>query len=113
MKQVVVVRGDLALSKGKLAAQVAHASLGAYRKTEKKTRKNWKNSGEKKAVVEAEDKGELLELRRNADNLDLPTHLVKDAGRTEIPEGTATALAVGPAEEEKVDKVTGHLPLMK
>lgn len=107
------MRKDLNLSRGKTAAQVAHASLGAYRKTDKKTRNRWKKGGEKKVVVGAEDEGELFELKRNAENLGLPAYLVKDTGRTEIPKGTTTALAIGPASEDRVDKVTGHLPLVE
>lgn len=113
MKQVIVLRKDLNLSKGKAAAQVAHASLGAYRKARKKPKNRWKKGGEKKVVVGVEDEEELFEVKRNAENLNIPAYLVKDAGRTEIPKGTTTALAIGPASEKKVDKVTGHLPLVK
>ncbi len=112
MKQVIVVRKDLGLSKGKTAAQVAHASLGAYRKAGKGTRRRWQDGGEKKVVVGADDEEELFDAKRNAENLGVPAYLVRDAGRTEIPKGTTTALAVGPASDEKVDKVTGHLPLV-
>ncbi len=113
MKQVIVVRKDLCLSKGKLAAQVAHASLGAYRKSGKKERSDWESTGEKKVVVEAQAEEELFEAKRNAENLGISTCLVKDAGKTEIPKGTTTALGLGPASKEKIDKVTGHLPLVE
>ncbi len=113
MKQVIVVRKDLGLSKGKTAAQVAHASLGAYRKAGRKARRGWQKEGEKKVVVEADGEEDLFEIKRNAENLGIPAYLVKDAGKTEIPRGTTTSLAVGPAQEDKVDKVTGHLSLVK
>jgi len=111
MKQVIVVRKDLNLSKGKMAAQVAHASLGAYRKAGKE-RREWENEGEKKVVVGAEEEKELFQIKQNAEDLGIPCYLVKDAGRTEIPRGTVTALAVGPVSDSKADKVTGHLPLV-
>lgn len=113
MKQVIVVRKDLNLSKGKAAAQAAHASLGAYRKVSEKNLRKWEKSGEKKVVVGVEDEEELFQIKRNAEGIGVPAYLVKDAGRTEIPQGTTTALAVGPGSEEKIDKVTGHLPLIK
>lgn len=113
MKQVIVVRKDLGLSAGKLAAQACHASLKAWKKAEKGTRNDWESSGGKKVVLAAEDDEELMELKRNADRAGLVNILVKDAGLTEVEPGTRTALAVGPEEEKKVDKVTGHLPLLK
>jgi len=112
MKQVIVVREDLDLSRGKTAAQAAHASLGAYRKVGKDVKRSWEKKGEKKVVVGVEDEEGLLEVKRNAENRNLPTYLVKDAGRTEISKGTTTSLAVGPAENDKIDKVTGHLSLI-
>ncbi len=113
MKQVVVVRGDLDIGRGKTAAQVAHASLGAYRKAGKKEIKQWKKKSEKKVVVEASDEDELLRLKGEADDLGLSTYLVKDAGKTEISKGTTTALAIGPGKDETIDKVTSNLTLLK
>lgn len=112
MKQVIAVRKDLDMSKGKMAAQVAHASLGAYRATDQGTLEGWRRSGEKKVVVWAGDEEDMFEIKENAENLGLPTYLVSDAGRTEIPKGTKTALAIGPGKEEKIDRVTAHLPLV-
>ncbi len=112
MKQVIAVRRDLDLSKGKTAAQVAHASLGAYRKADKGDVAAWDRVGSKKVVVFAEDEEELMELKRRADSDGIPTYLVRDAGRTEIPKGTTTALAMGPCSDEEIDRVTGHLSLV-
>ncbi|NJE84723.1 peptidyl-tRNA hydrolase [Thermococcus sp. CX2] len=114
-KQVMVIRKDLKLSKGKLAVQVAHGAVTAAIKAQKEKPewfKNWFHEGQKKVVVKAENEKELFELKAHAEKLGIPTALIRDAGLTEIPPGTITCLAVGPAPEELVDKVTGHLKLV-
>ena len=113
-KQVIVVRADLKLSKGKLAAQCCHASLGAYRKaleTNPYSVEQWKNIGEKKVVLKVEGLKELEELKQKAAQARLPLALISDAGRTELPAGTTTALGIGPAKEKDIDKITGHLKM--
>lgn len=111
-KQVIVVRKDLKLSKGKLAVQVAHASLDAYKKADSKERAEWENKGAKKVVVKVENDKELLKVFGFAKELHLPCSLIKDAGRTELKPGTMTAVAIGPAKEEEIDKVTGKLKML-
>jgi PTH2 family peptidyl-tRNA hydrolase len=113
-KQVIVVRVDLKMTRGKACAQVAHASLGA---TEVAMREHadwyeaWKRTGEKKVVVRGESQEHLGRLFEEAKKLRLPCFLVRDAGLTQLPPGTITALAIGPAPEEKVDRLTGELKL--
>ena len=85
MKQAIVARADLGMGEGKLAAQVAHASLSAFQDAPTKARKDWQGEGQ--------------------------TKIVRDAGRTQLEPGTVTALAVGPAEDDAVDAVTGDLSL--
>jgi len=111
-KQVIVVRSDLKLSKGKLAVQVAHASLGAYKKAHAMSRVEWENQGAKKVVVKVENDRELLRAFNIAKELHLPATLIKDAGRTELEPGTMTAVAIGPAQESEIDKITGKLKLL-
>ncbi|RLF90365.1 peptidyl-tRNA hydrolase [Thermococci archaeon] len=114
-KQVMVIRKDLKLSRGKLAVQVAHGAVTAAFKASKDKPewfKAWFHEGQKKAVVKVENERELFELMERAKILDLPYALIRDAGLTEIPPGTVTCLAVGPAPEELVDRVTGHLKLL-
>ena len=111
-KQVIVVRNDLKLSKGKLAVQVAHASLDAYKKAEKKERALWEGTGAKKVVLKVKDNRELLRAFNLAKEYHLPCSLIKDAGRTELEPGTMTAVAIGPANEGDIDKVTGKLKLL-
>jgi PTH2 family peptidyl-tRNA hydrolase len=111
MKQVIAARTDLGMGRGKLAAQVAHASLSAYEDTDRKTRTAWKGSGQKKVVLKAKDESTLFELADSARREGLPHAIIRDAGHTQLEPGTVTALAVGPGDDEVVDRVTGDLSL--
>ncbi len=111
-KQVIIVRKDLRLSKGKLAAQVAHASLDAYKEAGYEEQSEWEAWGSKKVVLKAENIKEMLAIKKDALKAGLPCALIKDAGRTEVPPGTITALGVGPGTEEEIDSVAGHLKML-
>lgn len=111
-KQVIVIRTDLKMTAGKLSAQVAHASLQAYKNAGAAARAGWEQEGSKKVVLKVPDLESLVEKHREAQRARLPCALITDAGRTEIPAGTVTALAIGPAEEQAVDKVTGMLKML-
>ncbi len=115
-KQVIVVREDLEMSPGKMAAQVAHASLSAAENSRKEKEdwyESWKEEQQKKVVVKVSSEEKLKSLKEEADGLNLPNHLISDAGLTELDPGTTTALAVGPGPTEEIDKVTGDLPLLR
>lgn len=109
-KQVIVVRTDIKLSKGKLAAQVAHAAVTAADKSPLKS--DWMCEGQKKSVVKCNDLEELISIKERADRKGLATALIEDAGHTQVPSGTVTCLGVGPAKEKEIDDVTGHLKLL-
>lgn len=111
MKMVIAARQDLDLSPGKLAAQVAHGVVTALDHADDDAVRTWKNEGQPKIVVAVDDESTLRDLEDDARFQGLPTGLVSDAGRTELPPGTATCLAVGPADDTDVDRVTGDLPL--
>ena len=111
MKQAIVARADLGMGEGKLAAQVAHASLQAYEEADGKTQRAWKGEGQKKVVLRADSESQLHELAEKARIEGLPHSLVRDAGHTELEPGTTTALAVGPDDDDRVDAVTGDLSL--
>jgi len=111
MKQAIVARTDLGMSTGKLAAQVAHASLSAYEQAGDAAVAEWKRGGQKKVVLKAEDERTLFELKETAEAAGLPTAIVRDAGHTQLEPGTVTALAIGPAGDDAVDAVTGDLSL--
>jgi len=114
-KQVIVVRKDLKLSKGKMAVQVAHASLESFLKTNKKFQeiaKKWLQEGAKKVVVFAEDEKHLLMLKEKASAEKIPNVLIRDAGLTQLEPGTTTCLGIGPYAEKEIDEVTGGLKLV-
>lgn len=130
-KQVIVVRKDLNMRKGKIAAQVAHASMGALLKdsfeyyTESKLKYialpmdqhsakfAWLDGPFTKICVYVDSEEELLGIRDKAEAAGILNCLITDAGKTEfngVP--TKTCLAIGPAWVEEVDKLTGHLKLL-
>lgn len=113
MKQVIIVRKNVKMGKGKICSQVAHASLHAYkialRKFSKKV-KQWEVEGEKKIVLKANE-DELLKIYQECLKLGLPVALIKDAGLTQIKPGTITALGIGPYDEYILDKLVGDLKL--
>ena len=87
MKQVMVVRTDLKMGKGKIAAQCCHACLGAYKKCDKDKIRKWESEAYAKVVVKAPDLETLFE-------------------------STITVLGLGPDEDEILDKLTGDLKLL-
>jgi PTH2 family peptidyl-tRNA hydrolase len=111
MKQAIVARSDLGMGRGKLAAQVAHASLMAAEEAGDATIREWKGDGQRKVVLKVDGESALLELADDARREGLPHAVVRDAGHTQLEPGTVTALGVGPAEEAAVDRVTGDLSL--
>src|SRR3989338_8729536 len=111
-KQVILVRHDLKLPKGKMAAQVAHASTGSLLKSHKDYITAWKNEGMKKVVLKVKDLDELLKLKEMAEDAGLVTFLVEDAGKTVVEPGTITCLGIGPDREEKIDTITGKLKMV-
>ena len=112
MKQVIIVRQDLKLSPGKMAAQVGHAVLGCYIKSDNKVLRNWMDGGAKKIVLTCPNKEELLKLKDKAERAGLTTSLIIDAGHTEIAPGTMTCLGIGPEEEGKIDTIAGSLKML-
>ena len=112
MKQVIVVRSGLRMSKGKLAAQVAHASFSSLQNASKRMIKKWEKEGQKKVILEAGMK-QIMELEKKCKKLKIPSSLITDAGSTELLPGTVTCLGIGPDEDYRINKVTGSLPLLK
>ncbi len=115
-KLVIVMRTDLSLSCGKLAAQASHAAVCcafAARKSHPKWFKKWQAEGAKKVVVRVEYLDELMFLEKKAKAQKLPTCLITDAGLTEIPPSTVTCLGIGPGPNPSIDPITGDLPLLK
>ena len=114
IKQVIVVRTDLEMGKGKIAAQVGHACvLGAehVRKSHPEWYEQWWG-GQEKVVLKVSGIKELQEVKRHAIDLNLPWSEVTDAGHTQISPGTTTCISIGPAPENLIDKITGDLKLL-
>lgn len=114
-KQVIVFRSDLKLSKGKIAAQAGHAAVSAAEETRRLHKTWWAawiSEGQCKVAVKVRTEKELLDLEVQAKESSLPNVLIVDRGLTEIPPDTITCLGIGPAPAEKIDKLTGRLPLL-
>ncbi|MGL4669553.1 MAG: peptidyl-tRNA hydrolase Pth2 [Methanobacteriaceae archaeon] len=112
MKQVMIIRTDIKMSKGKVAAQCCHGAIGAYQNTDTGKIRNWESDGSKKVVLKVASVEDLFELKEIAKRLNVPNYLVRDAGRTELPASTITCLAIGPDEDEIIDKITRDLKLL-
>jgi len=113
-KLVLVVRSDLKMGKGKVAAQCSHATLGCFQKAIDQCPDavdTWYNHGQPKIVVKCDSADELEELRVQAKRKGLATCLIRDAGRTQIEPGSKTVLGIGPAPSHVINDITRHLKL--
>ena len=112
MKQVIVVNRSLELPAGKLAAQAAHAAVGAFLAASSEAQVAWLEAGMPKIVVYASDEQAILALEQAAHQNQIPACLIRDAGRTVVSPGTITCLGIGPAAAKGIDSLTGALPLV-
>lgn len=135
MKQVIVMRKDLNMRKGKMCAQAAHASMATLLHDMKKHpfrwigmiifymfKKRWPNTNNfgkwlngpfTKIVVGVDDEKELLNINSDARLMNIKTSIITDIGKTEFNNiSTRTCLALNPGENEDIDKVTDHLKLL-
>ena len=112
MKQVILIRTDLKMGKGKIATQCAHASIASFLKAEKGERERWIEEGMKKVVLKVSSEKELKEFVKLAKKEKIPSAIISDAGLTQIEPGTATALGICPADDKRIDKITGKLKLL-
>jgi PTH2 family peptidyl-tRNA hydrolase len=128
-KQILVIRKDLKMRRGKECAQSAHASLGAIlqlmssssyhgvitRELEYSINSSlaaWLEGPFKKVTVTVNSEEELVALETKAKEAGIVNCMITDSGRTEfnnVP--TKTVLAIGPAWEDEINPITGHLPL--
>lgn len=107
-----MVNAALELPAGKLAAQVAHAAVAGFLAATDSARRRWLEEGMPKIVLRAADAAGLERLREAAQAAGIPAEVVTDAGRTVVPPGTLTCLALGPGESVAIDRLTGSLPLL-
>jgi PTH2 family peptidyl-tRNA hydrolase len=131
-KQIIIIRKDLNMRKGKMVAQGAHASMacifnymkqvgfsgtqgngdGSFLLVAPEAMTAWINGRFTKICVYVNSEKELVDLYNKAKDEGLPCSLIKDAGLTEFKEPTLTAVGIGPAKEKEVDAITGTLPLL-
>lgn len=114
-KQAIIVRTDLQLGKGKLAAQCSHASLTSYNLVRHKypaIAEKWEREGQKKIVLKVKDDKELQDILQIALSQGIPCELIRDAGHTQVEPGTITCFGAGPWDEKEIDKVFGRLKLL-
>lgn len=116
-KQVIIVCNNLKLPKGKLSAQVAHASVDAVLKLlsasgGQETVKFWRMQGMKKVVLKVDSEKELYKYVQIAKDNNIITSIITDAGKTVVAPGTVTCGAIGPDEETKVDNIIKELKLL-
>jgi PTH2 family peptidyl-tRNA hydrolase len=113
VKLVLVVRTDLDMGRGKIAAQVAHAAVtAALTCSGTDDFVAWLRGGQPKVVLKVLSESGLEDIVEQAQEANLPVELVRDAGRTQVTPGTLTCCAIGPADAGRVDAVTGGLSLL-
>lgn len=112
LKQIILIRIDLKMGKGKMIAQGAHASCEAVFKANKKLVKNWRNLGMKKIALKVDSISQIEDLVKKAENLNIVTSIICDAGKTQVDPGTITCAAIGPGPENLIDKITSELKLL-
>ena len=114
-KQVIILRTDLKMGKGKLVAQGAHAAVNAAQVSEANHYEvllRWLRGGYKKVVLKVSSEEELLDYFLKGLDAGLPTIIVRDAGLTQLAPETPTAVAIGPGSAKKIDEITQGLKLL-
>jgi PTH2 family peptidyl-tRNA hydrolase len=122
IKQVIVIRRDLKMRRGKEIAQGSHASImwlserlrkHLYRNIMlSREEMEWMSGTFTKVTLQVESEEALLEVFFKAREAGLTVSLVTDSGKTEfdgVP--TKTCIAIGPNKADDIDKITGHLKL--
>jgi len=113
-KMVLIVRTDLGMTKGKAAAQCAHAALGCYKKAVKSNAaalEAWEKTGQAKICLKIDNAEAMMDLATKARENGIAWSVVRDAGRTQVEAGSLTVLGIGPADVNDIDQITGHLKL--
>ena len=115
LKQIILVRTDLKMGKGKIAAQASHASVIATLQAQRDNKiwyDAWFKQGMKKVVVKIADEEELQHVFQLGAKNKLPRAYINDAGHTQLEPGTATAAALGPAPVSILDPITKKYKLL-
>ncbi|CAF1215243.1 unnamed protein product [Rotaria magnacalcarata] len=113
-KLVLVVRNDLKMGQGKIAAQCSHATLACFQKACEKIPDavdTWFFGGQAKVVCKCESDDDLEQLRRQAKFKGLTTCLVRDVGQTKVDAGRRTVLGIGPAPSRLINDIIRQLKI--
>lgn len=120
VRMALVIRQDLSMQKGKIAAQCCHAALSCFRligcdptrsSYNPEMVQRWLRHGQAKITLKCPDKETMDELYAMAISLGVNASVIHDAGRTQIAAGSATVLGLGPAPKSVLDQITGELKL--
>lgn len=114
-KLVILVRNDLKMTKGKIAAQVGHAAVNcafASKKKDSRTFDRWFDGGQAKVVLRIDSEEELFQFRAIADAQGIINSVIRDAGRTQVEPGSYTCIGIGPDRVSVLDKITGDLKML-
>lgn len=116
-KMVIIIRTDINMGKGKIASQAAHAAVSLYQSSKESSNpylKSWLRFGQPKIVLKVETQCEqtLENVFQTALKSNLTACLIRDAGRTQISTGTITAVGIGPAKIDEIDKITKDFKLL-
>ena len=118
LKQVYLVRTDLDMGKGKIAAQCCHAAVKAYRDLSSMSGgaadalRRWEREGSRKVVVKVSSEEELTSIINGARLKGLYATTIRDAGKTQVAAFSMTVGVVGPANDKEIDEISGHLKLL-
>lgn len=116
-KMVLVVRSDITMRKGKIAAQCAHAAVECCRQISaneeyQQIYASWLLQGQPKIVLQISDKEKLMSLASDARKAGLIISIIKDAGKTQLKPGATSTLGIGPGPKQLIDDLTSQLRLL-
>jgi peptidyl-tRNA hydrolase, PTH2 family len=112
IKLAIIVRKDLNMGAGKIAGQVGHASVTAYRNAPKDVGDKWFGEGQKKIVLKIDNEQNLQKIAGESIIQNVSVWSIRDFGLTQVPHDTLTCIAIGPDTDEKVDKIIKDLKLL-
>ncbi|XP_024225652.1 peptidyl-tRNA hydrolase 2, mitochondrial isoform X1 [Bombus impatiens] len=116
-KMALVVRSDITMGKGKIAAQCAHAAVECCRQISaneeyQQIYASWLLQGQPKIVLQISDKEKLMSLASDARKAGLIISIIKDAGKTQLKPGTTSTVGIGPGPKQVIDNLTSQLRLL-
>lgn len=111
-KCVILVRSDLEMSCGKIAAQCGHGIAQSMKGSNKQIVREWMKTGEKIVALKVPNFERMEELKKQANKAKLFAKIIYDAGHTEVDPDTPTVCVIGPGQEEIVSRITKNLPLL-